>query len=333
MSILVLLGTLAAPQPAELRTFTDWTVGCDNGRACHAVALMPESWPEEGMTMSLRRGPEAQAPVEIRFDHGEKPAVALRANGRRLGARLRFADNGLEVAPDGRAEVLAALRAAPRLEVIGKEGATIGTVSLAGASAAMLYMDEQQKRLGTVTALVRSGPKPASAVPPPPPLPVVTAAPVPKAPAHKLPAARLKALRRQAQCDTDAVGGPDYHDISRIGPAHILLLLSCGAGAYNVSYVPYVLTGRGAAVQVRIAPFDLRPEVWDEGVPILVNAEWDPEQRLLTSFAKGRGLGDCGVGRSYAWDGARFRLVAQFEMAECRGSVDYIDTWRATVRR
>jgi hypothetical protein len=50
------------------------------------------------------------------------------------------------------------------------------------------------------------------------------------------------------------------------------------------------------------------------------------------AFAKGRGIGDCGVGDDYVWDGDRFRLAEQIAMGECRGSVDYITTWRARVR-
>ena len=45
----------------------------------------------------------------------------------------------------------------------------------------------------------------------------------------------------------------------------------------------------------------------------------------------GRGVGDCGVHQDYVWDGTRFRLVQQEEMSECRGSLDYITTWRAQV--
>ena len=333
MSLLIVLLAAAAPQPAELKTFRDWTVGCDNGRACHAVALMPEKWPEDGATMSIRRGAGANDLPVIAFDKGEGPGIRLRADGRALGGALRVGEAGPEVAPEGVAEALGVIRSAARLELVGPDGTRIGTVSLAGATAALLYMDEQQKRTGTETALVRPGARRASAVPPPPALPTVTAAPAGGKAAPKLTAARIKALRRQAQCEINEVGGPDTYEISAIGPSHSLLLLTCGAGAYNVSYVPYLLTGSGKAMQAKAAHFDLPPESWEGGTPMLVNAEWDPKQRLLASFAKARGIGDCGMGRSYAWDGARFRLVEQVQMDECRGSTDYITTWRAEVRR
>jgi invasion protein IalB len=41
ISLLLAAAAAVAPQPAQLKGFQDWTVGCDNGRACHAVGLVP----------------------------------------------------------------------------------------------------------------------------------------------------------------------------------------------------------------------------------------------------------------------------------------------------
>jgi hypothetical protein len=54
---------------------------------------------------------------------------------------------------------------------------------------------------------------------------------------------------------------------------------------------------------------------------------------VLTSYAKGRGLGDCGVSQRFAWDGTRLRLIEQAEMSECRGNPNFIRTWTARVER
>jgi hypothetical protein len=332
MTILALLAAAAAtPQPAELKTFGDWSVGCDNGRACHAVALIAEDWPEDGLTMSVRRGAEAGAQPVIGFELGEDAgATALEADGRRLPVRLVSADLMVRVDTRDTTAMLAAVRSAGKIELLGV-GRSLGTVSLKGASAALLYMDEKQQRVDTVTALVRPGPKPASAVPAPPALPVILSAHGGDA-RIAFGAARLKALRKQAGCTLDEVGGPDTFELTPLDAQRSLLLLACGSGAYNVSYVPYLLSRRGGRVDAAIATFDAQESWWgEEGNPVLINAEWDAERRLLTSFGKGRGLGDCGTGRDYAWDGARFRLVHQYQMDECRGSTDYITTWRARV--
>jgi hypothetical protein len=328
----------AEPRPAELETFADWTVGCDNGRACHAVALIPEDWPENGTTMSVRRGPEAGAPPVIAFDAHEHDGVAgLAADGERLDLRLGVDRDGmLVVAASDTPAVIAALRRASRIELRKADGTAAGKVSLKGASAALLYMDDRQGRVGTVTALARPGKAPASTVPPPPGLPKVLAAPPGAGKGVSGAAAspgEIAALRKRFGCELEEVGGPDEQEAHPLGQG-ALVLLACGSGAYNVSMVPILVGPRGGAADARAAPFDASEPWWEgEGKPMLVNAGFDPATGLLSSFAKGRGLADCGVGRDYVWDGARFRLVAQVEMSACRGSRDYISTWRAEVVR
>jgi hypothetical protein len=328
----------AAPRPGELKTFRDWIVGCDNGRACHATSLMPEGeMADSPLTMSIKRGPAPGAPPEIRVHGGEGKAARLVADGRALGARLRAEEAGEEEAwrvdDEGMAETLAAVRRARTIAVEDGPGRRLGSVSLAGASAALLYIDEAQKRLGTVTALARTGPRPASAVPPPPPLPRIASAAVPGARGFRVGEDRIAALRKQAGCIPDEEDWPGYgSEQAMLDANHSLILLGCGAGAYNYNSIPYVARRSGAAIEIALARFDLSPTSGEgDDPPTLVNAGWDAKQGLLTSFAKGRGLGDCGVGDDYAWDGSRFRLVEQIVMGECRGSMDYITTWRAVV--
>jgi hypothetical protein len=326
----------AVPRPGELKTFRDWTVGCDNGRACHATSLMPEGEiADSPLTMSIKRGPAAGALPEIRVHGGDGKAARLTADGRRLRARLRAEEESWRVQDEGVAETLAAIRGARTIDVEDRSGLRLGSVSPAGASAALLYIDEIQKRLGTVTALVRAGPRPASAVPPPPPLPRIASAAAPAARGSRVAEDRIAALRKQAGCIPEDEDWPGYGSEQEVLDANrTLILLGCGAGAYNYNSIPYVARRRGAAIEIVLARFDLSPTSGEgDDPPMLVNAGWDAKQGLLTSFAKGRGLGDCGVGNDYAWDGTRFRLVQQIAMGECRGSTDYITTWRAVVTR
>lgn len=321
----------AAVQPAELKTFQDWTVGCDNGRACHAVALVPEDWPDDALTMSVRRGPgAADSPVlAIEIGSDSNPAW-LSADGKRLAVRLVGAEGLTGIAAADVQTMIGALRSAGALQVHSADGKSLGTVSLKGASAALLYMDEQQRRTGTATALVRPGTRPPGTLATPL-LPVVAAPPVSRARPLALGAAAIRALRSKHGCAIGEVGGPDEAESAALTAGETLLLLACGSGAYNVSYVPFIVRRGGRA---EIAPFDHRPGWWaEEGKPMLVNAAWDRERGLLSSFSKGRGLGDCGTTSDYAWDGRAFRLVEQAEMGECRGSTDYITTWRARLVR
>jgi hypothetical protein len=325
--ILALFLAAVAPQPGELRTFADWTVGCDNGRACQAVALLPEDG-SDGATLTIARGPEANAMpviwVTVRVEGAQSPATLV-IDGRSFPLALDRQSETLRVR-DG----LAAARLlgqATSILAVGPGGDGRIPVSARGSAAALLYMDEQQRRLGTTSALVRRGPE--ARVPPPPALPVVTIPAVPKRAPRTVPDARVRQLlgRDATECE---YAQKMFVEEARLDARHSLVLAShpCGNGAYNLSYSAFIIDERGRAAPARFD--DARPGV--DGFDTLVNAGWDEGARRLGTFAKGRGLDDCGVGQDYAWDGRMFRLVEQNQMGECRGSTDYITTWRAEVR-
>jgi hypothetical protein len=195
-------------------------------------------------------------------------------------------------------------------------------------------MDDRQGRVGTVTALARPGEAPAGAVPPPPPLPQVEVPPLSAKPPRTLAVDEANRLRR-ARCDVEIEEGEEQAaEFARLDEATSLALIPmrCWSGAYNIGSLVLVAKGEGPWT----APaFDLPLD--EEGdmseADIVYNAMWNAETGLLETGMKGRGLGDCGVLQDYAWDGTGFRLVRQTEMDECRGSTDYITTWRAEVVR
>ena len=333
LSLLLLTVAATTPKPSELKTFRDWAVGCDNGRACHATSLLPEHGDQEpGVMFSIERGAEPGAQPRLTVTGTEGKGFALNAAGKKFRLRPAPGSTDQRVDPAQVGAAIAAMRTAPALTVEDGSGSPLGTISLAGVSAAMLYIDDVQKRVGTVTALARPGLRPASTVPAPPPVPTIRSAAGPGT--LKIETARIAALRKESECIAENADWPGY-DVEQepLDSAHTLILLGCGAGAYNFSSIPYVATRARGNVTVTQAKFDLKPDWGESATPMLVNAAWDSKEGLLTSFSKGRGLGDCGVGSDYAWDGQRFRQANQIEMHECRGSVDYITTWRATVVR
>lgn len=334
-ALLIALALQAAGQPGELRTFQDWTVGCDNGRACHAVALANYADEADGMmTLHLRRAPSGAAEPVIAIEaNADLCGATLVADGRALNARIIEARSCAIVHPADVPELIDAMREGRRLRAVGPDGAALGAVSLEGARAAMLYIDEAQRRLDTETALVRRGPRGADAVPPPPALPVVRAAPRAGYERIEIDTPTQQRMRRELGCEINDVGGPDLIETSPLEPGKTLALLSCGTGAYNLSSVALIVQRQGSRIVYAPAEFDMVTG-FDEGEqPRLVNGEWNGEDGLLMEFPRGRGLGDCGSRSSYAWDGARFRLVLREEMGECRGAYDFIRTWRARVER
>ena len=329
MILIAMLAVVATPQPADVRTFEDCTVACDNGLACEAVALLPaEAEWEEWVTLMLRRGANPGDRPEVILQNLEQMPSVLLADGRPIPARFTGTDDGFVVQADENA-LIEALRNGHQLAVRVPSTARHWSVSLAGASAAMLYMDERQRRLDTVTALVRRGPRPASAVPAPPPLPQVRMAPAATDRPLAIDTALVARFRRQFECEEYDTRGPGAVETEQIATGRTLVLIPCGSGAYNFSSVPLIAQRRGGRVVATVAAFDRQWGIATDGHPTLVNASWDPEARRLREYSKGRGLGDCGSRSEYAWDGTRFRLVSQEEMEECRGSLHYVTTWRA----
>jgi len=328
---MLILATLAlaqaapAPQQGPMKTFGDWVVACDNVKRCEMTSLLPESgdWSDAGWQMAVTRdaGPNGGWTVEL-FGEDAPKGVALKVEGAPADAIWR--GDALTGAPA--ASLVAAMANGKAVVVHDGAGKALGRISLTGSSASLRFIDAEQGRVGTVSAAVAKGAKPASAVPAASLLPVIASIRASGAPAVLSPAL-LSQLWTQSDC-AENYEGESRPDIERhaLGGGATLVLVPCGAGAYNFSSVPYVVK----AGKVQIAAFDSTPG-WggDDGPPMLVNASFDPKTGELGSYAKGRGIGDCGSAETYVWDGTRFRLTEARAMGECRGSSNWLTVWRA----
>lgn len=337
-ALAVTLGSAAAmaqaPKPGALETYKDWTIGCDNRNRCEAVALLPEGGdlPDIPLMIGIARaaGPDAQAEVWISREGKGQADVSFSVDGRRITSAIARDGEATIRGPQASALAIAMARGST-MEV--RAGARLlGRPSLAGSGAALRYMDARQGRAGTTTALVATGALGPTAVKPAPIAPAIRRAPVP---AGAAPAAlwreELTALGKYTGC-TDEMRSDQTPDLQRLSKTETLVLVPCGSGAYNFSSVPVIATGVPGRRAFRFATFDFKPG-WSEDAnhPMLVNVGWTPEKSRLDSFAKGRGLGDCGGSEAYVWDGQRFRLIEAAAMGECRGAWHWITTWTARV--
>ncbi len=333
MILLVLAAAVAAAQPAKLQTYKDWIVGCDNVRVCQANALEPEGNSDDYLELAINRGamPHDSASLSVTLPDAAQTGArySIKVDGANAVIFTAKSKGGASLPLTG--ALLAAMRNGERLTLLDAAGKKLGEVSLAGLAAALRYVDDQQKRVGTVGALRASGAKPDAETPPPPAYPViVTPAPSSKPP-RTISVAVATRLIGEDSAVCDYAHGKVKPRAYRLDATHSLALVDtpCGNGAYNFFTSVYVVDDAGG---VRPARFDLPPGMSERstgGTGDLTNGDWDPKARRLSSFEKGRGLGDCGTTETYAWDGGRFRLVEQDEMDECRGSVDFIRTWIA----
>ncbi|HZG09727.1 MAG TPA: DUF1176 domain-containing protein [Allosphingosinicella sp.] len=318
----------AAPSPGELKTFGDWAVGCDNVATCKAAALAPEGGEFPAVLMSFTRAAGPNGAMTVAFLSSEAIPLPLRiaVDGKPIGEGGRTDDDATRIEGDLARRIVAAAADGRTLSVADGGNASTSTISLAGLAAALRYVDEKQGRSGTTGALVARGSATQSGAAPA--APVVTAL-TPGGTAVAPSPEQLAQFRKSASCDDElAANSAQPGDVHALGGGKTLLLLPCSAGAYNVTALVYV-SGEGGFQPAR---FDIPPGMGEgSGIANVVNGQW--QDGILTSFDKGRGVGDCGVSAAYAWDGTRFRLVEQAAMSECRGNTDYIRTWHAEVRR
>ncbi|WP_341208869.1 DUF1176 domain-containing protein [uncultured Sphingomonas sp.] len=316
----------AVPRPGEQKTFRDWTVACDNVARCAMASLGTDAdFPAVTMQVARAAGPDGAVEVALAMPQGDGDAPAtLRIDGR----ALPVAGEGLS-GTAGMA-IARALANATTIEALDKGGKRLGTISAAGASAALRYIDAQQGRAGTVTALVARGDKPATTVPAAPSAPRVRAVAFGGS-AAALPPALLAGMRRTAACDA-SFSGPAPR-AQGLADGATLVLLPCSAGAYNeIDALFIVRDGKATPAKVD-APAGFEETGADSGTPVHSVINGDVEGGVLRSYAKGRGLGDCGVTQAFVWDGTQLRLTEQRSMGECRGNPDYLPVWHAQVVR
>jgi Protein of unknown function (DUF1176) len=327
-----------APIPGKVETYKDWTVGCDNGLACQAVSLATEGVSEGTLSTVITRPSGATSPLTIQMSGFTSKADRFRimVDGRVATTGTMQVGSGTIAVTGANAMRLArAMARGKTIRLIDGAGTDLGTASLTGVSAVFRHIDGQQGRAGSRGAIIATGPRMATAKKSA--IPVIEVKKI--TPTDMLPdASALVALSEGSPCAEQRLGSTEdtaYSLGTGANGAQALVLLNCGAGAYNFSSGVYV-GRRNSAGKWAFEPakFDYGAGGFsdDSKIPIVVNADWDAAKQTLSSYAKGRGLGDCGSSESWVWDGTRFRLTEAKAMGECRGSLDWIPIWRAEVR-
>lgn len=320
---LVFAAATAGAAKADSGSFGDWSVVCDNTRTCTALGF--GDLDEMGSTghIAIRREGVADAAPRARLvtaGQGEA-SLSLAIDGRVPEGLAGLPARNAPEDPERRVTDLTAEQTQALLAglinggslAVREAGRPVLQVSLSGSSASLRFMDDRQKRAGTLTALVAKGAKPASAVPPPPPPPSLAAAPAARQ--VGLPSAVPQAIAARLNgCDEDIAELGLEPDVARLGQDRLFWAVACSRGAYNVVYRLFLTDGAGRAAEPLRLTYP-SGEVAEE----VMNVQYDAETRSLTNFDKARGLGDCGAITTWRWTGQGFVLAEQTLMPECRG--------------
>jgi hypothetical protein len=339
----------AASASAQVKQFRDWIAACDNTRSCTALALREES---VGAYLRFERGgaPDAKPrfTILVEIEKGKKVELAFDEPGLGGLPKLLAAPDvegelaSVQIGLDTTPAFVAALRKAGKIIVTNPDAAKpderrVAEISLSGAAATLLWIDEQQRRLDTVTALARPGNKTASTVPTPPAAPQVVPVPSGVSPLPKTYPVAILAKGRTI-CGADDPR-PESGEPDPLGGSLVLYWFNCRAmsGAYNAwSGLLIAPRDKPDAVRVVRLPYPAG-EAAVAGIDkhLVVNAGFDSKTATLTMFGKGRGPGDCGSLGEWVWDGKDFRLTRYQSMPKCAGLMsDYWPTvYRADVKR
>jgi hypothetical protein len=123
---------------------------------------------------------------------------------------------------------------------------------------------------------------------------------------------------KRAQCNQEigqALNNVQYHDL---GAGYSLGRVLCWMGPYQQSEILFLVAPKTGG-----RPQLLTFQEWRDGqfVPadVLVMADYAESTRMLTSFNKFRGPGDCGALGNWLWSGTEFRMTDYWYKPKCDG--------------
>ncbi|MGL4723032.1 MAG: DUF1176 domain-containing protein [Scandinavium sp.] len=316
----------AAPVQQE---FSDWQVTCNNQNFCTARNVGQH----HGLVMTLSRSAGAHNDSSLRIELGgpENLLPKIPAIGTRLqldGTPLKLTGEHWQLTPwllttSDTPTITSFLQHIQEGQAFTlSDGRQV--ISLVGLKAALLFIDDRQKRVGSETAWIGKGDEPPLSVPPAPALKTVKKVNPTPTPFSReefndlLDYGTLK--MSNSQCSLD----PQRREVwvTPLTDDKALLMVSCESGAYNTIYRAWLVSRAkpfsAQSIRLRL-PFQA-PDSEEREIE-LVNLSFNDKTRELITLDKGRGQGDCGVQTRWRYDGQRFRLVRYAGQPTC-------DNWK-----
>lgn len=186
--------------------------------------------------------------------------------------------------------------------------------------AALFFIDDRQKRVGSETAWVGKGEEPPLSVPPAPALRGVASAETAQSPLGREELNDLMDYGNERMTNSHCSLDPFRREIrvTALTDDKVLLMTSCESGAYNTVWLAWLVSRQRPYVarQVRLTlPFQPPGEAPREIE--LINASYDDRRHELVTLDKGRGAGDCGIQTRWRFDGQRFSLSRYAQQPTC----------------
>ncbi|WAU72762.1 DUF1176 domain-containing protein [Acinetobacter sp. TR11] len=307
----------------------DWEIYCSNTGTCRAAGYQNEDGQNEPASVLLTRKAGAKQTVSAEFalanfEEQSFSAVKLKnihfyVNGKDLG---QVAVDGTEFPIMGKLstnQVNGLLQQAKqKTDIVFKNSNVQWQISDTGMTAVLLKMDDFQKRVGTVGALIKKGSTDESKVLAAQPKLVVKKVKTadkpyltlqPKTKQYQSVYQRLMAAqpipKEEGFCEGIYNGdGTESQPIElyKLSNNKVLAMTLCWRAAYNEGYGAWVLdqslTGKATLVTEHASDFGLG---------------------VMSSAQKGRGIGDCWSSDEWVWDGQKFVHTKDMWTGMCKG--------------
>lgn len=304
---------LLAAAPAlsqENREFRDWIVNCDASLACEAETRTLDGAPTDFLLRVTRSKTEANWNLVL-VANAARPERPYNIFVDLLGASVDVAAYGkptdIHLLGAKASQLLGLMGPATEAgfefyEPAGNPYAP--RFSLSGLSASLLWIDEMQGRVGSSR---EAGNAPEG----------LAALDFGQRDLSNVPADLLVLHGQQGDCEGFNVL-PDEIEfiVAKLSEERTLHLAPCSSGAYNSTYAAYIASNRRYR-RTWFADYSDRSS-WT-ATPYLVNPYWDDAAKRLTTFNKGRVIGDCGsIGEWRSYDGY-LRLEKFYYKGDCDG--------------
>lgn len=328
--MLLAIGLLPAQgQSAQGRKyFGDWLAACQADGYCSAIGYVNPS-PGDGRVADywFRIGRHAEqsywelsfTPIKVMADSSQPFVLTVD------GAAETFMGFG-EVAPYGAINdlfllgkkaqaVMDRLMPGSTLDVSFTDesgAATATTFSLTGLTAALIWIDERQGRLGSerVAEVPPHGLSPAFGAPLPAALASAGEVAMDAIPTDLI----AQDAARPDKCDGFDIVGEEPFYVHPVKGDKTLYFLPCTGGAYNHFYSVYVRDKDWYDLVLFATPtygagWQAEEGIWLDG--------FDPATSQLSSYNLGRGSGDCGMRGLWQWTGTSFVMLEYRMKPDC----------------
>jgi len=307
----------------------DWEIYCSNTGTCRAAGYQNEDGQNEPASVLLTRKAGAKQTVSAEFalanfEQESLPAAKLQdihfyVNGKDLG---QVSVDGTEFPIMGKLstnQVNGLLQQAKqKTDIVFKNSNVQWQISDAGMTASLLKMDDFQKRVGTVGALIKKGNADESKVLAAQPKLVVKKVKTADKPyltlqpktkqyqsLYPLLMAAQPIPKEEGFCEGIYNGdGTESQPIElyKLSNNKVLAMTLCWRAAYNEGYGAWVLdqslTGNATFVTEHASDFG---------------------SGMMSSAQKGRGIGDCWSSDEWGWDGQKFVHTKDMWTGMCKG--------------